>query len=179
MAALQQCQRIAIVGTSGSGKTTLARQLSQKIGIPHVELDALHWEPNWVEATPETFQTRVFEALSRDRWVVDGNYSKVRPLVWGRADTIVWLDYPFPVVMGQLFKRTIRRVMLQEACCNGNRETLQQSFFSQDSILLWAFRTYDKNRRRYQALFEQPEYAHLKKVRLASPKATQSWLATF
>lgn len=176
---LKQRQRIAIVGTSGSGKTTLAHQLSQKIGIPHVELDALHWEPNWQEASPEVFQRRILEALSSDLWVVDGNYSKVRSLVWSRADTIVWLDYPFPVVMSRLFKRTIRRVVLQEACCNGNRETLQQSFLSRESILLWALRTYGKNRRQYQRLFEQPEYAHLEKVRLSSLDATQSWLATF
>ena len=35
-------QRISIVGTSGSGKITLARQVSQCLAIPHIELDALH-----------------------------------------------------------------------------------------------------------------------------------------
>lgn len=34
-----QPQRICIIGTSGSGKTTLARQIAQKLKIPHLELD--------------------------------------------------------------------------------------------------------------------------------------------
>ena len=39
---LQGCgQRISIVGTAGSGKTTLARQVSQQLQIPHIELDRL------------------------------------------------------------------------------------------------------------------------------------------
>ncbi len=39
-------QRIVVVGTTGSGKTTLAAQLALIAGCPHIELDALHWEPN-------------------------------------------------------------------------------------------------------------------------------------
>ncbi|MCY7320602.1 MAG: adenylate kinase [Phormidesmis sp. CAN_BIN36] len=168
--------RIAIVGTSGSGKTTLARQISQRLAIPHVELDALHWEPNWTEAPIDVFRSRVEKALSGDAWVVDGNYSKIRPVVWSRADTIVWLDYPFSVVMRRILQRTIRRVVLQEDCCNGNRETFQKAFLSRDSIIVWVVKTYQKNRRQYSTLFQQPEFAHLKKVRLTSSKMVQRWL---
>ncbi|WP_423226670.1 AAA family ATPase, partial [Candidatus Amarolinea aalborgensis] len=49
-------QRIVVVGTSGSGKTTLARRLALALGIPHIELDALHWEANWQEAPVEVFR---------------------------------------------------------------------------------------------------------------------------
>ncbi|KAM3092430.1 ATP-binding cassette domain-containing protein [Phormidesmis sp. 146-35] len=169
-------QRITIVGTSGSGKTTLARQISKKLDIPHVELDRLHWEPNWTEAPISVFESRVTEALAGGRWVVDGNYGKIRDLVWGRADTVVWLDYSFWVVMKQIVQRTIRRVALQEECCNGNRETFQIAFLSRDSVILWALQTYQKNREKYSFLLEQPEYSHLKKIRLTSPQMAQSWL---
>ncbi len=168
--------RIAIVGTSGSGKTTLARQTSQRLKIPHVELDALNWGPNWTEAPIEVLRSRVEKALSGDAWVVDGNYSKIRSVVWSRADTIVWLDYPFPVVMGRILHRTIRRVVLREDCCNGNRETFQKAFLSRDSMIVWVIQTYQKNRRQYSTLFQQPEFAHLKKVILTSPKMAQRWL---
>ena len=170
-------QRISVVGTSGSGKTTLARQLSQLLAIPHVELDALHWEPNWTEVPTAIFQDRVAKALSCNTWVVDGNYSPVRDIVWGRADTVVWLDYSLPVIMGRLLWRTLRRSITQEEVCNGNQETLQKALFSHDSILLWALQTYQERRREYPILFKQPEYAHLTLVHLCSPQAARDWLS--
>ena len=57
-------KRIVVVGTTSSGKSTLASQLAQKIGGDFIELDALHWEPNWVEAPEEIFRQRVIKAIS-------------------------------------------------------------------------------------------------------------------
>ncbi|MBD2113801.1 MULTISPECIES: AAA family ATPase [Cyanophyceae] len=169
-------RRIAIVGTTGSGKTTLARRVAQRCLIPHIELDALQWEPNWTPAEPQVFRDRVRLALSGDRWVVDGNYSAVRDIVWQRADTVVLLDYPFGLVLRRLLRRTWRRSLYQEELWNGNRETFRQSFFSRDSILVWLLRTYWKKRKQYPVLFQQSEYAHLSTVHLRSPKAAEQWL---
>jgi adenylate kinase family enzyme len=66
-------RRIAVVGTTGSGKTTLARQLSERLGIPHVELDAIRYGPNWKETPDEIFRECVSQALSGRSWVADGN----------------------------------------------------------------------------------------------------------
>ncbi len=88
----------------------------------------------------------------------------------------MFLDYPFGLVLGRLLKRTWRRSLHQEELCNGNRETLRQSFFSRDSILIWLLRTYWKKRQQYPVLFQQPEYAHLLIVRLRSPQAAEKWL---
>ncbi|MBD1918479.1 MULTISPECIES: AAA family ATPase [Cyanophyceae] len=171
--------RISIVGPTGSGKTTLARQVAQRCLLSHVELDALQWEPNWTPAEPQVFRDRVTAALSGDRWVVDGNYSAVRDIVWGRDDTVVFLDYPFGLVMGRLLRRTWRRSLHREELWNGNRETFRQSFFSRDSILVWLLRTYWKKRKQYPALFRQSEYAHLSPVHLRSPKAAEKWLLSY
>jgi adenylate kinase family enzyme len=168
-------QRISVVGTTGSGKTTLARQIQQRLNIPHVELDYLHWEPNWTEVADDIFQQRVSQALSGDSWVVDGNYTQVREIIWRKADTIVWLDYTFVLTMSRLLKRTFWRVVTQQPVCNGNRETWKTTF-SRDSILLWGLNTYHKRRKEYPILFSQPEYAHLQVVHLRSPQATQDWL---
>ncbi len=171
-------QRISVVGTSGSGKTTLAKQISQRLTIPHVELDYLHWEPNWVEVPNDVMRQRVSQALSGSSWVVDGNYSMVRDIVWARADTVVWLDYSWPVVMRRILWRTLSRVVTQQEVCNGNRETWQKSFFSRDSVLLWALQTYSTNRQKYASLLQESKYTHLKFVHLHSPTNTQHWLST-
>lgn len=168
--------RIAVVGTTGSGKTTLAKQIAHNLAVPHIELDALHWEPNWTEVPNKIFRERVAIAIAPDSWVTDGNYSVVRDLLWPRANTIVWLDYSFPVTFSRLFRRTIHRAITREPVCNGNRESFRLSFLSNDSILLWLLRTYGENRKKYPLLFQQPEYAHLKVVRLRSPQATEHWI---
>lgn len=143
--------RISVIGTSGSGKTTLARQIAQWFIIPHIELDALHWEPNWVEVPDDVMRDRVSQALSCSTWVVDGNYSQVLDIVWSQAETLVrldvWLDYSLPVIMSRLVQQTFQRVITQQEVCNGNRETWKTSF-SRDSILLWALHDL--------CLFQQP-----------------------
>jgi adenylate kinase family enzyme len=170
--------RISVVGTSGSGKTTVAGQIAQRLGIPHVELDALHWESNWTEAPIEVFRTRVVQALSGETWAVDGNYGKVRDIVWGRADTVVWLDYTLAVILWQLLRRTVQRSLTQEELWSGNRETLSKALFSRESILLWALKTYRWRKKEYPALLGRPEHAHLKLVHLRSPRETHEWLST-
>lgn len=173
------CRRIVVVGTTGSGKTTLAGSLAAGMGCPHVELDALHWEPGWRQAPLEVFRARVSHALEGDAWVVDGNYSKVRDIVWPRAEGVVWLDHSLPVILYQLLRRTLRRVYTQEQLWNENREHFRTAFLSRDSLFLWALKTYRRRRRETPHLLSQPEYAHLRSVRLTSPRETRRWLAAF
>jgi adenylate kinase family enzyme len=168
--------RIAVVGTSGSGKTTLAQRLAERLGVPHVELDALHWGPDWTPPPLEAFRDMVLRALDGEAWTVDGNYGKVRDLVWSRADTVVWLDYPLWVVMARVTRRTFRRSLRREALWNDNREELGKALFSRESIIWWALTTYRRRKREYPALFSRPEYAHLRVVRLCSPRAAREWL---
>ena len=144
--------RVAVVGTSCCGKTTFARRLAGLLDQPHVELDALHWGPNWTPRAPAEFSALVTGAIASERWVVDGNYSVVRGLVWSRASSIVWLNYSFPLVFGRALRRTIRRALRREELFAGNRETLRGSFFSRESILWWIITTHRRRRRRYREL---------------------------
>jgi adenylate kinase family enzyme len=171
-------QRIVVIGTSGSGKTTLAGQLAGKLGLVHIELDALHWRPDWQMAPLPEFRASAAEAVSQERWALDGNYSKVRDIVWARADTVVWLDYSLPRIMWQLLRRTLSRSFKREELWAGNRESVRTSFFSRDSILLWALTTYRRRRRNYPQLLALPEHSHLHVVHLRSPRETADWLAS-
>jgi adenylate kinase family enzyme len=168
--------RIAIVGTTGTGKTTLGRQLAQLYQVPFVELDALHWEPNWTGAPVEVFRQRTEEATKGDGWVSDGNYGQVRDIVWAKADTLVWLDYPLHVTMWRLLIRTFRRTLGRETLWNGNRERFWTQFFSRESLFLWALQTFRRRRREYPILLKHPEYSHLKLVRLRSSRETRRWM---
>src|SRR3954454_178754 len=168
--------KIAVVGTTGAGKTTLARQIAARLGIPHVELDSLYWEAGWVAAPPGGFRERTLHALDRDTWVVDGNYSKVRDLTWGRAEVLVWLDYTFPVVFSRLTWRTLRRIVRNEELWHGNRESARKALLSSESIIVWQLRTHWSKRRDYSSILKCPEHAHLRVVRLRSPAQTRAWL---
>lgn len=168
-------QRIAVIGATGSGKTTLARELAQRLGYRHVEMDSLHWEPNWVEAPIDIFRARVAQALSGSDWTIDGNYSKVRDMIWRRADTIVWLDYPLPIIFWRLGWRTLKRIVTREQLWNGNRETWR-AVFGRESLFLWVLQSRPRHRIEYPRLFQQSEYAQLQVIHLQSPRATEQWL---
>ena len=171
-------ERISVVGTTGSGKTTVAKAISKSLLLPYIELDALYWDENWTGVSDEIFLDRVKEVVKADQWVIDGNYSRARYLVWERAETVVYLDYSFTRNFWQLLKRTIRRSITQEELWSNNRESLRKSIFSHDSIMLWMIQTYHRRRRQYAKLIHQPEYAHLQVVHLKSPKMTNEWLSS-
>jgi adenylate kinase family enzyme len=168
--------KIVVVGTSCSGKSTFARAISSRLGVECIELDALFWEPGWVEASVEVFRERTERALETHAWVAEGNYRKVRDLLWKRAETLIWLDYPFHIVFTRALFRTIKRVVTREILWNSNRESFRKSFLSRQSILLWVLQTYPQRKREYPELLSRPEYAHLKVLRFQSPRDAEGYL---
>ena len=167
-------RRINVVGTSGSGKTTVGAALARRMDVPHVELDALAWLPGWVMVEPDELRARVIDAVAEDAWVVDGNYSALRDLVWARADTVVWLDLPLRLVMWRIVRRTIGRAGRREVLWGTNRESLRMAI-SRDSVIWWALTTYRRRRREYPPLFAQ--HPELRVVRLRSDAETRRFLA--
>ena len=132
--------RVVIHGASGSGKTTLARALAQATGMAHLELDSLFHQPNWTNLDNETFATLVSEFVDAPRWVIDGNYRAVRPVVWNRANLIVVIDRPRWQTTWRVFRRTIARGFTRQELWNGNRESLRNliSIEPERNIVLWS-----------------------------------------
>jgi len=162
-------RRVAIVGASGNGKTTLGRELARRLDVPFVELDALHHGPDWAEPPPGEFRSRVAEATAGDGWVVDGGYErKLGGTVLDRADTVVWLDQPLPLILGRLLRRTVRRIRTREELWAGNRESWRGAFWGGESLFAWTIKTH--YRRRREAL-TGPNV-----VRLRTPREVSSFL---
>ena len=173
-------KRIVVIGTTSSGKSTLAEQIAKCLHLDFIELDALHWEPNWKEASLEDFRERVQQATKSDRWIVAGNYHVVRDLVWPKAEAVIWLDFSFWRIFWQLTRRTFRRWWTQEELWGGNRERLWVHFkiWSDESLFKWFFKTYWRRKRETPELLALPEHRHLKLIRLKHPTDTEMWMKT-
>jgi len=90
-----RARRINVVGTSSVGKTTVAAAFASLLGVPHVELDALHWSthlfsrdsllwwilttyrrrrreyPPLLAARPDLVAIHLRSARAPDRWLAD------------------------------------------------------------------------------------------------------------
>jgi len=134
---LEDARRWLVVGNSGSGKTTLARRIAATLGVPHLELDALHWHADWT-ANPR-FVADVDALTSDPGWVVDGNYPPVRTLLRDRADVLVWVDPPHPLILWRVTVRTLVRRLRRAELWNGNVEPPIATFFTDDEhVIRWA-----------------------------------------
>ena len=171
-------KRIVVVGTSCAGKTTFAKVLAQKLGARPIDIDDYHWSPGWKENPPAEYLPRLQKAMDCPAWVVSGNYMDAREMVWGSADTVVWLDYSFATVLLRAIRRTIKRNFTGEIVCNGNRETFRHSFLSRDSIILWVLSTYHRRIREFEALMIGPRYSHLEFIRLKNQGETDRFITS-
>jgi predicted kinase len=168
-----------VLGRTGSGKTTLARELAAALRVPHVELDALYFGPDLSRAPLDVLRERTTAAIAGERWVTDGNKRAVRDLVWPRADTVVWLDYPVWVSLWRLSGRARARTasLRSEAKKTGGRTGLAKQLVAAARGVITALRSHRGQRREYPRLFALPENRHLAVARLRSPRATRAWLA--
>ena len=163
--------RVNVVGLSGSGKSTIARRLADAMRVEYLEMDRLFHGPNWTEPADTEFRKKVSEAVAGERWVLDGNYhSKTHDLKWARATSIVWVNTPFARNMLQSTSRAIQRAWTQEEIWpgTGNRESFRKSFFSSQSIILWALTNYHGVQRRYSSIRAEKAWKHLCFVELRS-----------
>ncbi|RHY05322.1 hypothetical protein DYB37_004910 [Aphanomyces astaci] len=162
------------MGVTSSGKSTLGMAISNKLGVPFIESDALLWAPKWQKAADYVQKMTIATAASA--WVMAGNTSEVRQLVLTQANVVVWLDYPFWTVLWQLVRRSVSRWWTQELLWGTNYESLwvHLKLWSKDSLVHWLFKTYWNRKREYPLLFQQ--FPHLVVHHFTHPTQTQAWL---
>ncbi len=168
-------KRICVKGTSGAGKTTFAADLAKRLGVPHIELDALHWGPDWAMAEPEPFRASVIDAMTAapDGWVIDGNYDrKLGGIVVDAGDTIVWLDLPLRLALARLWRRSMHRLRNDVELWNGNHESWRELFASRESLFVYTVRSKRRQRRAWPARFGGDP----RLVRLRSTREVHRWL---
>lgn len=123
----------------------MARFIANKIGTTPTHLDSLHWLPGWVENTPEIESETLQNVLNQDKWVIDGNYSKV--LYDKRlelADTIIFLDFNRFLCFKRILKRYFNyKGRTREDMGKGCDEKIDFEFVS------WVLHKGRKNRKKY------------------------------
>ena len=169
-------RRILVAGTSGSGKSTLAARIAEVGGPPHVEIDALFHGADWTPR-PE-FEHDVDALIARPSWVTEWQYTSVRGRLAAAADALVWLDYPRPLVMRRVIRRTLARRIRRIELWNGNIEPpLRTIVTDPDHIIRWAWRHHSG----LPAMVHAAAAANpaLEIVRLRSPLVTEQWLCDY
>lgn len=145
-------QRILIIGSGGAGKSTLARQLGEKLTLPVVHLDCLYWYGDWQHVEKEVFDEKLENAMSGERWIIDGNYNRTLPGRLARCDAVLYLDYPTAVCLLGVIRRILRYRGRTRPDMGGEcRERLDWEF------LCWVAGYRRKNRKKNLALLAESE----------------------
>jgi len=101
-------RKILLIGSGGSGKSTLAAKIAERTGLPLIHLDAIYWKPGWVD-TPRDEWTRIVAGMvTRDAWVMDGNYGGTMDIRLAACDTVIFLDFPRMLCLWRVLKRRFR-----------------------------------------------------------------------
>jgi adenylate kinase family enzyme len=172
-------KRIRVVGSSGSGKSSFAKELSRKLTLPYLELDSIYHQADWTPCDPIEFKKQVDTFTNSAGWIVDGNYSSVSDLISQKADTFIFLDYPVPLVLFRLIRRSLRRLITKEILWNDNRETWG-NFFSwrrDKNVTLWMLSKHWSRRRLYLSREFASAFPQMKIVALNSPREAARFLS--
>ena len=167
---------MAVIGPSGSGKTWVSECLASRLGLRHVEVDALYHGPDWEQCTLDELRERVAAATEGDDWISDGTYHQmIGELVLERAQTIIWLDLPARLIQWRLLRRTYLRKRHQVELWHGNEEGPWRESLR---YLIWpSFKRSLENRRNLPSLFAR--HPHLEVHRLRSDREVRRFVDSF
>ncbi len=101
-------KRVLVMGPSGSGKSTVARELGEILGINVIHLDAVFWNPGWVETPRPQFRETLEGLVKGESWIMDGSYSNTLDIRLPVADTVVFLDLLRRTCLWRVIRRRLQ-----------------------------------------------------------------------
>lgn len=100
-------KRILVIGSGGAGKSTFAVKIGKILDLPVIHIDKLHWQPGWRETPREDWIKIQRKVISRDKWIIDGNYLSELELRMSRADLLIFLDFSRYICIRRWIQRMI------------------------------------------------------------------------
>ncbi len=98
-------KKAIIIGPSGSGKSTFSEMLHNATGLPLYHLDNIWWNADKTHISRPEFDIKLSELLSRDSWIIDGDYSRTYEPRIATCDTVFFLDFDINICMEGLSQR--------------------------------------------------------------------------
>jgi adenylate kinase family enzyme len=155
--------RICVFGPSNSGKSTLAAAIGATRGLEVIHLDRLHHKPNtdWEPRPREEFAALHDAAIMGERWVMDGNYSRLVPRRLERATGAIRLEASTATCLLRYFRRTLFETDRLGAL-DGRKDSVKWLMIHHIAVVT------PRNRARAMQMFDQ---IGLPKIRLSSAAA--------
>jgi adenylate kinase family enzyme len=114
--------RVLVCGNGGSGKTRLASTLAELYGLNFISIDAIRWDDDWKQRSPEDVLVKLQAAVASPRWVVEDGALRWLSLLVPRSDLILWLDTGQSRCAFRVARRALRRRLGMEARERANAE---------------------------------------------------------
>ena len=103
--------KIYIIGGARSGKSFFGKQLSDKTGIKHYDLDKIVFiEIGKIIRDESNRDKELNKILLSKKWIIEGVYTEkwILPAL-KKADMIIWLDTPASIKLFRFLKQAIKR----------------------------------------------------------------------
>lgn len=105
-------KKVAVFGKPANGKSALSKQLASATGIELYALDSILYQPDGQEIDRERYEEIHHDIVSSESWIIEGlgplNSIASFNQRLETADTLIYIDLPYPVTYWLVAKRCIK-----------------------------------------------------------------------
>lgn len=98
-------RKIIVIGSPGAGKSYFSKQLAVLLNKPLFHLDSIYWREDKTHIESEELVEKLHEIMSKEEWIIDGNYNRTMDLRVSGADTVIYMEYPVEVCLQGISER--------------------------------------------------------------------------